>query len=273
MTPAEAAVNIPPGYGAQPAWSDEFNTLSLDVDGTGAANWAPRFNVWRALALDGNGDKCVKEASSYTGKGGTPLNLKLHEVRRGVLSLYGRPIPADRRDQFWGYEAMCGMLDGSISHAQTYGYWEVKARATQVSRGHHVSFWLLPSDGSWPPELDLLELVGTNPTVPFAVRTVGRVSAQHATPAGPVAEFRELTVRRPEDWHVIGLQWKPDTVTWYLDGRQVYQLPAQQFGTKPMSLMVTSEVSGNWEGLTSSATNWPLELQVDYVRIYRPLAA
>lgn len=267
----EAAAAAPtPGYGSQPVWRDEFTSLSLDVAGTGGANWAPRFRVWRTLALDGNSDKCVKEHEGYTGKGGPPLNVRLHAVHDGVVSLYGRRIPANRREQFWGYEAICGMLDGSGSHGQTYGYWEVRFRMASLSAGQQVSIWLTPTDGAWPPELDLVEAVGTNRAVPTAERNRFRFAGHYLGVDGlPADEFVYPTVRRPEGWHEAGIDWRPDRVTWYLDGQEVFRLPGDKFGTEPMSLMITPEVSSNWAGPTGNATSWPLEVQVDYVRIYQ----
>jgi beta-glucanase (GH16 family) len=70
-------------------------------------------------------------------------------------------------------------------------------------------------------------------------------------------------------WHTVGLEWTPQTITWFLDGQQVFQVDASRYGTSPMSVMVISEVSSNWPGTTTSATRWPLEYQLDYVRIYQ----
>ena len=183
-TSCSAARLRPTGLG------DEFNSLSLDVNGTGAGRWVPRMRAWGTPVASAHHDKCLKEHSGYAPPGGTPLNLNLHRVGNGVLTLYGRRIPDKRRAAFFGpnpdpgYEAMCGTLDGSLSHSQTYGDWEVRLRQVNVSLGHHIAIWLTPTNGDWPPELDLFETIGANPAVPFSSADKFHFVGHYPTPTG-----------------------------------------------------------------------------------------
>lgn len=212
--------------------------------------------------------------------------FKLHEVKavsRGnnALSLYGVPIPyaqmpANEQDQFWGYEAMCGMLNGSRSFGQTYGHWETRMRLANVPLGVHVALWLGPSDDTWPPEIDLVEAIGTNPangsTNTRFLFNAHFLSAPDGTPGVYPTENSVYPVapKGPTAWYKVAVRWTPTTVTWYLDDRQVHQMSSALLGTKPLSFMVTTETSSFWPGLTTTQTDWPVEIQLDYLRIYRP---
>ncbi|WP_407819827.1 family 16 glycosylhydrolase, partial [Staphylococcus aureus] len=61
-----------------------------------------------------------------------------------------------------GYDYTSGMLNTYSSFSQTYGYFEIRADMP-TDRGAWPAFWLLPEDGSWPPELDVIEMRGQNP--------------------------------------------------------------------------------------------------------------
>ena len=230
----------------------------------------PRFRVWRTLALDGNSDKCVKEHEGYTGRGGAPLNFRLHAVRDGVVSLYGRRIPANRRDQFWGYEAMCGMLDSSGSHSQTYGYWEVRFRMSSLKRG--------------PAGLDLADpdrrglAAGTRPGGSGGYQSGGSNGRPGTVPLRrPLRRRRRAPGRQlhlPDRAPTRRLAPGRDRVA----PRQGHLVPRWPGGLPPARRAVrlradvpdgSPEVSSNWAGPTTNATSWPMEVQIDYVRIYQ----
>lgn len=252
--------HVPAGY--RMTWNDEFDSLSLDLDANGGENWGTYFTGWNVLSLAGNGDQCMKADPSYGGTGTRPLGIETHRVQNGVLSLFGRPIPADRRAQFWNYQAVCGMITGQNSHAQTYGYWETRMRISNVSTGHHWAIWLLPENNDWPPEVDIVEVVGLDPskfhfTGHFNDSSGNKkaASAYRNAPGGA------------DDWYTLGLEWTANSVVWYLDGVEVHRMN-NFIGTTPNYFLISPEVGGNWPGPTSGATRWPMSMDVDYVRIY-----
>lgn len=258
---------VPAGYSL--TWNDEFDTLSLDKAANGNGNWATKWVGFNVLSLAGNGDRCMKAYPEFTGTGGPPLGIETHRVDNGVLTLFGRPIPDNRKAQFWNYEAACGMLSGQLSHSQTYGYWETRIRITNVSQGHHWGVWMLPANDAWPPEIDILEVVGRKPgdpnVGPGRFHFTGHfddANGQH-TGNGRAVDAPGA----PDAWYTLGLQWTRDEVVWYLDGKEVHRL-GNFFGTVPAYFLITPEIGGNWPGPTSSQTVWPMSMDVDYVRIY-----
>lgn len=251
---------VPAGY--QLAWNDEFNSLSLDLEGDGGENWGTFFNGWNVLSLAGNGDQCMKADPSYTGTGGPPLGIETHRVRNGVLSLYGHPIPDSRRGQFWNYQAACGMISGQNSHAQTYGYWEARMRIPTVSTGHHWAIWLLPENNTWPPEVDILEVVGLDPS---KFHFTGHYNNASGNKQADLA-YRQAP-GAADDWYTLGLEWTRDSVVWYLDGVEVHRM-RNFIGSAPNYFLISPEIGGNWPGPTNGSTRWPMSMEIDYVRIY-----
>jgi len=242
--------------------------LSLDLDGDGGERWATNWVGWNVLSLAGNGDQCMKAHPGHTGTGGAELGLQTHAVDNGVLTMFGRPIPQHRRSQFWGYQAACGMISGERSHAQTYGYWETRMRIPNVSRGHHWAIWLLPEDGSWPPEVDMLEVVGSNAarnTDERRFHFTGHYNDANGQHKADMA-FRNAP-RAADDWYTLGLEWTSQSVVWYLDGREVHRM-WNFVGNDPSYFLISPEIGGNWPGPTDGATRWPMTMEVDYVRIY-----
>ncbi len=268
--PAPVATGGPPA-GYTLAWSDEFNSLSLGGPASGK-NWAPYFTGWNVRYLAGNSDDAVKagdyeqlvngrstagDALSQTGLWGSRSGY-LHEIMGGQLALRGYPVPSGQQSAFWGKPYVASMISGQPSFSQRYGYWEVRLRLTNVSQGHHFAVWLMPTDNSWPPEIDMLEVVGLDP------------SKYHMTSHGSSND--QLVWFHPSDptgWHTLGFLWTPDRMTWYLDGEAKKSI-ANYVTNKNFYFMMSWEMASNWPGNPDGTTRWPAEVAVDYVRIYKP---
>jgi beta-glucanase (GH16 family) len=65
------------------------------------------------------------------------------------------------------------------------------------------------------------------------------------------------------------MQWDAKNITWYLDGKQTYQIATPADMHKPMYVLVQLAVGGKWPGSPDATTDWTkADLLVDYVRIY-----
>lgn len=121
----------------------------------------------------GNGPPSFYANDTMLRRDGSPLGLRPIEVANGELSIAAAPIPegdlADVRAllQDAGYKAEAisrvryysGMLSTRASWAQTYGYFEMRARLPE-GQGHWPAFWLTPAVNGWPPEIDIFEVLG-----------------------------------------------------------------------------------------------------------------
>lgn len=259
---------MPPGY--ELTFADDFDRLDLDngesaePDGT----WLTYWHGWGVRHLKGNHDRALKADGSFRGTGGPTLaehGIVLHEVTEdGTLKLYGRETPRPIRIQFHNAPYLGGMISGERSFAQHLGYWEMRLRINRVSRGHHWAVWLLPDDGSWPPEIDLLEVIGSNPgngsdAQKFFFNSIG-------------PDHGEITRIDPPNgidaWYTLGFLWTPADLRWYLDGEEVRHRP-NDLGDQRFYFLITPEIAGRWPGQPDAFTKWPMEIEVDYVRVYQ----
>lgn len=266
---------VPEGY--ELAFQDNFDRLDL-VDGIQsvaasddqqAKGWETYFAGWNVRHLKGNNDQALKADASYEGRGGKSLGdhgIVLHEITaEGTLKLYGRPTPDDLHTQF-DFPYLGGMVSGEKLHAQRHGYWEVRLRPSNVSIGHHWAFWLIPSDHSWPPEIDMLEVIGSNPANPsdadyfFFNSILSKPNNDQITRITPP--------RERDAWYTIGFLWDDKDMHWFLDGKEVRKRPSHQTDQE-LYFLISPEIGGNWVGTPNDDTAWPMEIEVDYVRIYQ----
>ena len=98
-----------------------------------------------------------------------------------------------------------------------YGWIEARIKLPK-GKGLWPALWLLRSDGTWPPEIDVLEMVDPQ----------GQHIAQHLH-WGPKGQDNDWTINHnlgfktalvdlSADFHVYGLDWSPDRIAWYIDG-------------------------------------------------------
>ena len=257
---------VPEGY--KLSFEDSFDQLNLLPDGGEGWGWASYFTGWNVRSLEGNNDQALKADANYRGLGGQSIGengITLHEITpEGTLKLYGVPTPEHLQAQF-EMPYLAGMLSGDKMYTQHKGYWEVRLRATNVSVGHHVAFWLVPVDNSWPPELDMLEIVGSNPPNPS--------DADHFF-FNSIIEGREDEITRiippngTDAWYTIGFLWDDNDMRWFLDGEEVRRRPSLQYDQE-FYFIASPEMGSKWVGPTTGETQWPLEVEIDYFRVYR----
>jgi beta-glucanase (GH16 family) len=136
-----------------------------------------------------------------------------------------------------------GLIMSQRLFTQRYGYFEMRA---QLPRGLGLwpAFWLLPADGSWPPEIDVMEMLGDKPAT-YYVSVHARPDGQHLdeTTAVPAPD---LTT----GFHVFGVAWRPDRIGFYLDDALVHETATPSDMRRPMYLLVNLAVGGpgSWPG-------------------------
>jgi len=230
---------------------DDFNSLSLGAGKT----WDSNF--WWGTA---NGSTLASQANWYVDTDYAPTqSLNPFSVHNGVLSITAKSVPTKLQPLINGYDYASGLLTTYGSFAQTYGYFEVRADMPE-GPGIWPAFWLLPADGTWPPELDVIELAGQEP---------GRlIMTSHSESSGShTIERHYAEVSDTAGFHSYGVLWGPDQITWTYDGVAVAEAetPADMHG--PMYMLVNLGLGG-FTGTPGSALSEGVQMKVDYVRAY-----
>ena len=113
------------------------------------------------------------------------------------------------------------MITTEGMHAQTYGYFEMRAKLPE-GKGLWPAFWLLPTAPTWPPEIDALEgFGGTNSRGEGGASSYhwGEISSQAGASNGDWVTVPGVNFY--QEFHTFGVDWQPDYITYYLDGQQV----------------------------------------------------
>lgn len=151
-----------------------------------------------------------------------------------------------------------GMINTHNSFSQTYGYFEMRAELPHAN-GFLPAFWLLPADGSHG-EIDIMEVLGSDPTKLY--------TTAHSFGGGPNPDPGKSTIvdDTSKGFHTYGLDWGADKITWYFDGRQVFQTDTPSDLHRPMYMIANLAVGGHWPGDADGKTT--AHMQIDYLRAY-----
>jgi beta-glucanase (GH16 family) len=236
-------------------FADEFNVLSLWNGSSGT--WDSNF--WWGQP---NGSTLTdnSERQWYIDTDYAPTSaVNPFSVDDGVLTITAARAPAQIRPYINNYEYTSGLLTTFESFSQTYGYFEIRADMPE-RQGTWPAFWLLPADGSWPPELDVVEMRGQNPN--------NLILSAHSDQTGSHTMVSSTAyVSNTTGFHTYGVLWTEDALVWYFDNVEVARAATPSDMHDPMYMLVNLAVGG-MAGTPTDRLVTPAEMQIDYIRAY-----
>ncbi|TIV06051.1 MAG: glycoside hydrolase family 16 protein, partial [Mesorhizobium sp.] len=180
-------------------------------------------------------------------------------VEDGVLTITAARAPEAIRPYINNYQYTSGLLTTYESFAQTYGYFEIRADMPE-KQGVWPAFWLLPADGSWPPELDVVEMVGQDPNK--------LILTGHSNATGTHTKVSSTAyVADTAGFHTYGVLWTEDELVWYFDDVEVARAATPADMHEPMYMLVDLAVGG-MAGTPADGLATPAEMQIDYIHAY-----
>jgi beta-glucanase (GH16 family) len=243
--------------GTNLVFSDEFNSFSGSATGKGTT-WmtALPYSGLSARNLASN-----KEVQYYSD---TSVGVNPFSIHDGVLDITAaHATPGIQTPAGSGLSWTSGLITTFNSFSQLYGYFEVKAQLPSGA-GFWPAFWLLPADNTWPPELDIFEVLSKDTSTLYA--------STHSKVGGPNVTVTKAihTADLSASFHTYGVDWKADKITWYLDGNAIAQADTPSDMHKPMYMLLNLAVGGNgsWPGPTDATTPSEGHMLIDYVRAY-----
>ncbi len=241
-------------------WSEEFegpagsspdsNSWGFDTGGNGWGNEELESYTSRPqnASLDGKGDLVITARSeSYTGSDGI-----------------ARQYTSARLQTLHKFQFQYGLVEARIQVPAGQGMWP--------------AFWMLGGEAynsakTWPGcgEIDVMEVLGSTPNAahgtlhapwPFAPKGIGG-KAESPTPLS-------------DGFHVYGMEWAPERISFLLDGVAYETITRSQLPTgadwpfdHPFFLLLNLAVGGNWPGPPNSSTKFPARMLVDWVRVWQ----
>jgi len=235
-------------------WHDEFDGAQLDL------------SKWEYV-VGGNGFG-NRELEYYTGRA---QNLYLENGTLVIQALKEDYSGADEVKR--GFTSARIQTKGKFS--QAYGKFEARIKVP-YGQGIWPAFWMMGDVAAgWPAngEIDIMENIGREPAMVHGTVHGPGYSGEH----GIGAPFSLPGGQRfCDDFHVFGVEWEPNAIRWYVDGKQYHavtpaSLPA---GAKwvyghPFYILLNLAVGGEWPGYPDATSKFPQTMVVDYVRVYR----
>lgn len=245
------------------SWGDEFNGRAGErVD---AAKWSAE------VGGSGWGNK---EFEFYTDRA-----KNAHTDGRGslVIKAFRETLPPNFACWYGPCLYTSARLTTKNTFSQAYGRFEARIKIPQ-GQGIWPAFWLLGKnigEVGWPAcgEIDIMENIGREPSTVYGTLHGPGFSAGKAVGASYALPNKG---RFADAYHVYAVEWEPDAIRWYVDGR-LYQtrtradLPdgGRWVYDRPFFIILNLAVGGTWPGDPDAGTPFPQTMLIDYVRVYR----
>lgn len=239
---------------------EPFNSLRLDTGRGGG--------LWRSYGRDDAASVSFRTPPSeqevyvdrdFKGGADHALGLQPFEVEHGVLNIKASRTPVSLQPFLDNKPYISGDLTTRRTFEQEYGYFEARMKLPR-GKGLLPAFWLLPADDSWPPEIDIVESLG-DPSMVYA--TPHTKAKGHNT-------YDTTSIRieqNPDGFHLFGVLWTPEQLTWFVDGVEVKHYPTPPDMHKPMFMIVNLAVGNPWPGQPGPDFH-PATLAIDYIRVW-----
>lgn len=166
------------------------------------------------------------------------------------------------------------MLTGGINSSQKFAfrYGRVECRAlVNPFIGNFPAIWMMPKTAlAWPKggEIDIFEQINTEQKAYSTVHSAWTKSHPDETHSGNV----NLSMDR---FHIYALEWEKDVLTFFADGKQVYQYKKQNdsqaqwpFDKSDFYLILNQSVGdGAWAKMPDVMHTY--EMRIDWIRVYQ----
>lgn len=245
-------------------FAEEFDTLSLwdGVQGRWCTTYAHVDSLSNGSTLASNGEQEWYINSRFA----PTAAVKPWSVAGSILTLTADKAPAALQPLINNYQFTSGQLNTFHSFNQTFGYFEARM-LVPFGQGFWPAFWLLPQSMAWPPEIDVMEVLGKDTTKLY--------TTVHTQQTGVhTSDGKEITVPdMSAGFHLYGVDWEPDFTVFYFDRQEVFRSPTPADMKVPMYMLLDFGVGGFWPGMVDNSTPFPSKMLVDYVHAYRATGA
>lgn len=246
-SPTESGYVSPETYeGYQLVWQDEFSGTTLSSDWTyeiGGGGW-------------GNNELQYYRRENVT-------------VQDGFLYITAK------KENFGGRDYTSARIVTQDQQEFQYGRIDIRAILPQ-GQGIWPALWMLGSnfdEVGWPfcGEIDIMEMIGGNEREKTVHGTIHwDNNGQYANYGGSVSLSQGIFA---DEFHVFSIIWDEEKIVWLLNNE-----PFHEVDITPQSLsefknsyffIFNVAVGGNWPGSPNSATQFPQQMIVDYIRVFQ----
>ena len=230
-------------------WHDEFNGSVINQS---FWNFETGGNGW------GN-----QELENYTSR------------TQNALVSNGNLVIEARAEAYGGNNYTSARLTTKDKKQFQYGRIDIRAKLP-VAKGMWPALWMLGSNIStvnWPScgEIDIMELIGANPSKVYSTLHFANPTGQHAQIGGNYLLNGEDFSNK---FHVFSTVWVQDSLKFYVDNTFFFTATKNTVGSPypfntPFFFIFNVAVGGQWPGSPDGTTPFPERMFVDYIRIFQ----
>lgn len=210
----------------------------------------------------------------------------LYKFGGDTLTLWGRygdyTSQSDPTGAANGYA--CAGLNTQGKFSFQYGKVEVRAKFDSV-QGVWPAIWMLPSHPvSWlgSGEIDLMEHLNYEGSAHQTLHYTANNGSNASSYTTVNKAYSDLHVGDKTQWHTYGVEWKPDAITFSIDGIETATFSSAGENNWPFDadnsefyLIIDQQIGGSWvEGLGDTGINQTrlagagAAFEIDSVRVY-----
>jgi beta-glucanase (GH16 family) len=199
-------------------------------------------------------------------------NRELQFYRRENATIEnGMLVITARRENMSGFNYTSARMKTQGRKSWKYGKMEARIKLPAV-QGTWPAFWMLGDNITsvgWPAcgEIDIMEQVNTDQEVHGTIHWQDHNNRY--------ANFGGKKATDVTEFHIYSIEWNPTSIRWFLDGVQYHVVNiangingTSEFHEKQF-LLLNMAIGGNWPGFTINNEAFPVQMLVDYVRVYR----
>jgi beta-glucanase (GH16 family) len=244
---SDAAASVAPDASLTLVWSDEFDSSS--IAGVDTSKWS--YVTW-------NPGRVNNEVQKYTNR---PENVFQDGSGHLVLRALNTP--------YNGFQYTSGRIETNGKFSFKFGRIEVRAKLP-AGIGSFPGIVMLGTAGSWPQcgELAIMEQYGQDKSATYSTAFGG--GELGSGDVGPVKSTFPDETSASSDFHVYSLDWYADHLVFQVDGAEVTRSTfdkASPLYSIPEYVVLDVALGGD-KGGSIKASQFPMEMIVDYVRVY-----
>lgn len=151
-----------------------------------------------------------------------------------------------------------GLIHTGDYFKQRYGRFELRCQVPLIE-GHIPAFWLI-NPNSYPPEIDVMDFSdGKNDNL-----AIGYTFGDDEIPKLFHKIKKIIKKLRLSEWNIYTLDWTPTTLTWYVNGYEIYRIKNIGIPQCPMYVAINMATSNNNQIPPTSKA-----MKIDWVRVYK----
>lgn len=159
-------------------------------------------------------------------------------------------------------------------YATQYGYFEIRMKMPDTKGGGYAAWWLIGTQDDATPdgtkqngEIDVLETFFDNPGV-FHPK-VHAWDDPNLNEWSSEVNLKGFSRNYVNEFHTYAMDWRPEGITFYVDGKEVAQ--TEESPQYRMCMILSMYINSDFSGWDEPENEYPIEWLIDYVRVYKDI--